>query len=97
MRRNAATRSENPFRGDHAAQVFRRRFDAREHDLFAALRARYSFLRAENDVTAGCAWSGGQAAADFFRSAHRVPVKDWREEMRERIGRNPSHGVLFTN
>ena len=97
MRRNAAARSENSLGSDHAAQVFRRRLDAGEHDVFASFRARDRFLGAENNMAAGRARSGGETAANFFCAPHGLTIKNWREQMRERIGRDTSHGVLFIN
>ena len=67
MGRNAAARREDALRGNHAAQVFRRRFNAGKHDLFALLGTRHGFLGVKDDATTSRPWAGGQTGADLFR------------------------------
>ena len=95
VRRNAAARRENPFSRDHAAQIFRRRFDAGEHDLFSVIRTRDSFFCAEHDMAARRARSSSETGPNFLRVPYCLAIKNWREEMRERIGRDTAHRVLF--
>jgi hypothetical protein len=95
VRRHAAARGENPFSGDHAAQIFRRRFDAGEHDFFSVIHTRDSLFRAEHDMAARRARSSSQTGPNFLRVLYCLAIKNWRQEMRERIGRNTTHRVLF--
>jgi hypothetical protein len=67
MGRNAAARGEDAFGGYHAAQVFRRSFNAGEHDFLTLLGAHHGFLRIKNDATTSRARPGGKAGADLFR------------------------------
>jgi hypothetical protein len=83
VRRNPAARRENPFGRDHAAQIFRRRFDAGEHDLFSAIGTRDSFFRAEHDMAARRTRSSSKTAPNFLRVPYCLAIKDWRKEMRE--------------
>jgi hypothetical protein len=83
MRRHAATRGQNAFGGDHATQVFRRSFNAGEHDLVAFLGTPHCFFRAEDNMTGSRAGAGRQSATNFFCGARRLTVKDRRQQMRE--------------
>src|SRR5262245_60437262 len=94
VRRYASARGENPFSSDHSAQILRRRFDTSEHDLLAAIRTRDSFFRAEHDMATCRARSSGKTGPNFLRVPYCLAIKNWREEMRQRIGWDTAHRVL---
>ena len=94
VRRNTATRRENSFSRDHAAQILRRGFNAGEHNFLASFGAKHSFLGIKNHATACRAWSGRQAAADSFCDFNRLQIEDRRQKVSERICRNTAHRVF---
>src|SRR5262249_21573670 len=62
-----------------------------------AIRACDCFFRTEYDVPARRARSGSQTTPNSLRVAYCLPIKNWREEMRERVGRDTTDGVLLRN
>ena len=97
VRRNAAARREDALGGDHAAQVFGRRFHAHQHDLFAPVGHLDGFLRVEHDLAARRTRTGGQPLADDLRALGGRAVEDRRENLAEAIGGDALDGVLLGN
>ena len=91
---NAAARRQNAFRGDHAAQVFRRRFQADEQNFFAVFRGGFGAIRVEVNFSGSRARPRGQPVRDRAQSLERGAVEDRREHLVELIGGNAAHGGL---
>ena len=91
VRRDAAFRGEDAFRGDHAAQIFRARFVAHEQNLFALLLRCGGAIGVQIDPAGRGAGTSGETAGDRSCLLHFRDVKDRREQLVELIGRVAHH------
>ena len=94
VRGHAATRRENAFRRDHAAEIFRRGLDADKQHLLAFFRRDDRAIGVEINLARRGARTGRQAGRDdgdlggFFRVEHR------RQQLIELVGRVAHDGRL---
>ena len=91
VRTHAAARGQNAFRRDHAAQIFRRSFDADEQNFLALFRGGNRAVGVEINFAGGRAGTGGQTGGDGLRFLHFGQIKDRREQLVELVGRIAQH------
>ena len=91
VRGDAAFRGQDALGGDHAAQIFGRRFVADEQDFLALLGSRGGAVGVEIDLAGSRAGAGGEAAGDGLGLLHLGHVEDRREELVELIGGIAQH------
>src|SRR5690606_14290218 len=89
-----ATSGEDAFGGDHAAEVFRRGFDADEEHLLPLVGGDDGAVGVEVDLAGGGAGTGGQAGGDDLGLLDLGEVEDRREQLLELVGRVAHDGGL---
>ena len=91
VRGNASARRQNPFRRNHAAQIFRRGFEANEQNFFAVGGSRFRALRIEINFSGSSARSGGKPVRDRRCALECLAVKHGSQNLVELIGGNAAH------
>ncbi|CEG08892.1 hypothetical protein BN961_02312 [Afipia felis] len=93
VRGHAAARGEDALGGVHAVNVFRRRFDAHQHDLAAIGMQLGSFIRGEHDLTGRSAGRGRKARRHHI--ALGIGIDGRVQQLIERSRLDAGHRILL--
>src|SRR6185503_1203683 len=86
VRRDTPSRRQDPFGGNHAAEIFRRRLYAHEQHGLAFLRGSDGSLGVQINLSGGGARPGGQPGCDRFRLVDFGRVEYRGKELFELVG-----------